>query len=77
MAEFARAVFVRVDKQVRRVIDVADMANILQQHVSRNLSRRGEALEACHTVMSGKAHPPIARRAFVAAAHEARILVGD
>ncbi|WP_419697327.1 DUF982 domain-containing protein (plasmid) [Mesorhizobium muleiense] len=39
--------------------------------------RNGVAMDACLQVLRGKAHPPAARRAFVAAALEAKILRCD
>ncbi|WP_323806032.1 DUF982 domain-containing protein [Mesorhizobium sp. AR02] len=34
-------------------------------------------MDACLQVLRGKAHPPVTRRAFVAAAPEAKILRSD
>jgi len=40
-------------------------------------ARHGRAMEACLSVIHGETPPSVARRAFVAAAREAKVLIGD
>lgn len=48
---------------------------LLRQWPTKRGDKRQSALQACSDVSSGKRPPEIARRAFVAAAREAGILV--
>ncbi|MER8601885.1 DUF982 domain-containing protein [Mesorhizobium sp. M1339] len=61
----------------RIVFDVNDAAAILLRDLSRRTEKRKIPMDACRQVLRGEAHPSAARRAFVAAALEAKILRSD
>ncbi|MER8842932.1 DUF982 domain-containing protein [Mesorhizobium sp. M0913] len=61
----------------RIVFDVNDAAAILLRDLSRRTEKRKIPMDACQQVLRGEAHPSAARRAFVAAALEAKILRSD
>ncbi|MBZ9994216.1 DUF982 domain-containing protein [Mesorhizobium sp. BH1-1-4] len=76
---FERPVVVQVGRHgaERIVVDVNDAATILLRDLHRQTAKRKVAMDACLQVLRGEAHPPAARRAFVAAAIEAKILRSD
>ncbi|WP_353824247.1 DUF982 domain-containing protein [Mesorhizobium sp.] len=78
-SRFERPVVVQVSRHSseRVVFDVNDASNILLRHLHRQTAKRKAAMDACRQVLRGEAHPPVARRAFVAAALEAKILRSD
>ena len=78
-SRFERPVVVQVGRHSpeRVVIDINDASNILLRHLDRQTEKRKTAMDACLRVLRGEAHPTAARRAFVAAALEAKILRGD
>ncbi|RWB66065.1 DUF982 domain-containing protein [Mesorhizobium sp.] len=78
-SRFERPVVVQVSghSSERVVFDVNDASNILLRHLDRQTEKRKIAMDACLRVLRGEAHPTSARRAFVAAALEAKILRGD
>ncbi|MER8602860.1 DUF982 domain-containing protein [Mesorhizobium sp. M0678] len=59
------------------MFDVNEAAAILLRDLHVQTEKRKLAMDACLEVLRGKAHPPAARRAFVAAVPEAKILRGD
>ncbi|WP_442921012.1 DUF982 domain-containing protein [Mesorhizobium sp. Cs1299R1N3] len=59
------------------VVEVNDAAAILLRELPRQTEKRKAAMDACLRVLRGESHPPAARRAFVAAALEAKIPRGD
>ncbi|WP_348627895.1 MULTISPECIES: DUF982 domain-containing protein [unclassified Mesorhizobium] len=79
LRRFERPVVVRVGRHSteRIVFDVNEAANILLRDLHRQTERRRVAMDACLQVLRGEAHPPAARRAFVAAALEPKILRSD
>ncbi|QND69385.1 DUF982 domain-containing protein (plasmid) [Mesorhizobium sp. AR07] len=79
LVRFERQVVVQIGRHSpeRAVFDVNDAAAILLQVSGRQTEKRRAAMDACLKALRGKAHPPAARRAFVAAAREANILRGD
>ncbi|MER8548534.1 DUF982 domain-containing protein [Mesorhizobium sp. M1169] len=79
LSRFERPVVVKVSRHSseRVVFDVNDAAAILLRDVSGRTEKRKIAMDACRQVLRGEAHPPAARRAFVAAALEAKILRSD
>lgn len=76
---FERPVVVQVSphSSERVVFDVNDASNILLRHLHGQTEKRKIAMDACLRVLRGETHPTAARRAFVAAALEAKILRGD
>jgi hypothetical protein len=76
---FERAVVIQLDRNgsERVVFDVNDAATILLRDLERQTEKRKLAMDACLQVLRGEAHPATARRAFVAAALEAKILRCD
>jgi len=78
---FARPVTVRLRRGSRDeiVVDDASRAGKILMHEWPNgdSAKHREAMEACLRVLRGEAFSPVARRAFVAAALEAKILTGD
>ncbi|MER9952462.1 MULTISPECIES: DUF982 domain-containing protein [unclassified Mesorhizobium] len=54
-----------------------DAATILLRSVPRPTKKRKLAMDACLQVLRGEAQTPVARRAFVTAALEAKILRSD
>ena len=74
---FERAVTIRTDQGERSIIDVGAAANILMTAFPRETAKREAAIATCLSVMRGKAHSPLARRALVSAALEVGILAGD
>ncbi|WP_201413668.1 DUF982 domain-containing protein [Mesorhizobium sp. J8] len=79
LSRFERPVVVQLRHHgsERIVLDVNDAAAILLRDLPRETEKRKIAMDACLQVLRGQAHPPAARRAFVAAALEAKILRGD
>lgn len=79
MSRFERPVVVKVTRHAaeRIVFDVSDAAAILLRDFPRQTEKRRQAMDACLRVLRGESHPPAARRAFVAAALEAKILRND
>ncbi|TIT63499.1 MAG: DUF982 domain-containing protein [Mesorhizobium sp.] len=79
LRRFERPVVVQVGRRSTEhiVFDVNEAANILLRDLHRQTERRRVAMDACLQVLRGKAHPPAARKAFVAAALEAKILRSD
>ncbi|AMY03383.1 DUF982 domain-containing protein [Mesorhizobium ciceri] len=79
LQRFERAVVVQVGRpsSERIVFDVNQAAAILMRDLHRRTEKRKVAMDACLQVLRGKAHPPAARKAFVAAALEAKILRSD
>ncbi|WP_457155926.1 DUF982 domain-containing protein [Mesorhizobium sp. P5_C1] len=61
----------------RIVFDVSDAAVILLRDLHRPTEKRKLAMDACLQVLRGLAYPPVARKAFAAAAPEAKMLRGD
>lgn len=79
LSRFERPVVVQVGRHSseRIVFEVNDAATILLRDLPRQTEKRKVAMDACLQVLRGEAHPPAARRAFVAAALEAKILRSD
>ncbi|RWI33291.1 MAG: DUF982 domain-containing protein [Mesorhizobium sp.] len=79
LRRFERPVVVRVGRHSseRIVSDVNEAAAILLRDLHGQTEKRKLAMDACLQVLRGEAHPPAARRAFVAAALEAKILRSD
>ncbi|UCI10325.1 DUF982 domain-containing protein [Mesorhizobium sp. B1-1-8] len=79
LVRFERPVVIQIGNHSpeRSVFDVNDAASILLRDFGSQTEKRRAAMDACLKVLRGKAHPPAARRAFVAAAREANILRGD
>lgn len=79
LQKFERPVVVQIGRRSseRIVFDVNEAAAILLRDLHRETEKRRVAMDACLQVLRGKAHPPAARRAFVAAALEAKILRCD
>lgn len=79
LSRFERPVVVQVNRNSseRIVLEVNDAATILMRDLRSQTKKRNAAMDACLHVLRGEAHPPTARRAFVAAALEAKILRGD
>jgi Protein of unknown function (DUF982) len=75
-ASFDRLVVVRVGLE-RVVTDVNDAAQILLRDWRHESQKRKAAMDACLQVLRGEAHAPFARRAFVIAALEAKVLLAD
>lgn len=58
------------------IVDIRSCGEfLLRRWPGKRSDKRRDALQACSDVTSGKRPPEIARRAFVAAAREAGILV--
>ncbi|MFD1984673.1 DUF982 domain-containing protein [Mesorhizobium newzealandense] len=79
LSRFERPVVIQVTchGSERMVFDVNDAAAILLRDLHRQTEKRKVAMNACLQVLRGEIHPPAARRAFVAAALEAKILRSD
>ncbi|MGX5832037.1 DUF982 domain-containing protein [Mesorhizobium sp. 43Arga] len=79
ISKFERAVVIQGARpgSERTVFDVNEAADILLRDIHCQTEKRKAAMQACLQVLRGEAHPPVARRAFVAAALEANILRGD
>lgn len=79
MSRFERPVVVQVTRHgaERVVFDVNDAAAILLRDLPVQTEKRRIAMDACLRALRGECHPPTARRAFVAAALEAKILRSD
>ncbi|MER9240976.1 DUF982 domain-containing protein [Mesorhizobium sp. M0633] len=79
LSRFERPVIVQVGRHgsERVVLDVNDAAAILLRDIGRQTEKSGIAMDVCLQVLRGKARSPVARRAFVAAALEAKILRSD
>ncbi|MER8427036.1 DUF982 domain-containing protein [Mesorhizobium sp. M0643] len=78
-SRFVRPVVVQVGRHDRErvIFDVNDAATILLRSFPYQTKKRKLAMDACLQVLSGEAQPPVARRAFVVAAPEAKILRSD
>ncbi|TIO73390.1 DUF982 domain-containing protein [Mesorhizobium sp.] len=78
-SRFERPVVIQLSRHgsERIVFDVNDAATILLRDLPRQTVKSKLAMDTCLQVLRGKAHPPAARRAFVAAALEAKILRSD
>ncbi|QKC86736.1 DUF982 domain-containing protein [Mesorhizobium sp. NZP2077] len=78
-SRFVRPVVVQVGRHDREriIFDVNDAATILLRSFPHQTAKRKLAMDACLQVLRGEAQPPVARRAFVVAALEAKILRGD
>ncbi|MER9858741.1 MULTISPECIES: DUF982 domain-containing protein [unclassified Mesorhizobium] len=78
-SRFARPVVVQVRRHDRErvIFDVNDAASILLRSFPHQTKKRKLAMDACLQVLRGEAQTPAARRAFVAAALEAKILRSD
>ncbi|MER8401158.1 DUF982 domain-containing protein [Mesorhizobium sp. M0590] len=78
-SRFARPVVVQVGRHDRErvIFDVNDAASILLRSFPHQTKKRKLAMDACLQVLRGEAQTPAARRAFVAAALEAKILRSD
>nr|WP_278116285.1 DUF982 domain-containing protein [Mesorhizobium sp. WSM4875]WIE94724.1 DUF982 domain-containing protein [Mesorhizobium sp. WSM4875] len=76
---FVRPVVVQVGRHDRErvIFDVNEAATILLRSFPQQTKKRKPAMDVCLQVLRGQARPPVARRAFVAAALEARILRSD
>jgi hypothetical protein len=67
----------RIDRD-RVVVSVSDAAEVLLRDWPKPTSeRRLAAIKACLAVMRGEKPPRVARQAFIVAAKDARILLGD
>ncbi|UCI31842.1 DUF982 domain-containing protein [Mesorhizobium sp. B4-1-4] len=79
LSRFERPVVVQVGRHGAEhiVFDVNDAADILLRDIQHQTEKRKNAMNACLRVLRGEAHPPSARRAFVTAALEAKMLRGD
>jgi Protein of unknown function (DUF982) len=67
----------RVDRD-RVVLDTREAAEILLRAWPPTFDRkRKAAMRACLEVIKGKKPPSVARKAFIAAAQEARVLLDD
>lgn len=75
--QFLRSVYIRVDKEPHKVADAGHALAVLTTHLKQDTERRLAAVEACRKVLRGELYAPIARRLFVSAALEARVLIGD
>ncbi|MER8751964.1 DUF982 domain-containing protein [Mesorhizobium sp. M1050] len=78
-SSFIRPVAVQIGRHDRErvIFDVNDAATILLRSVPRPTENRKLAMDACLQVLRGEAQTPVARRAFVTAALEAKILRSD
>ncbi|RJT30786.1 DUF982 domain-containing protein [Mesorhizobium waimense] len=78
-SRFVRPVVVQVGRHDRErvIFDVNDAATILLRSFHDRTKKRKLAMDACLQVLRGEAHPLVARRAFVVAALEAKILRSD
>ena len=76
---FARPVTIRLRRNGRDeiVVDASRAARLLMHDWPKDSVKRQAAMEACLLVLRGEAFSPVARRAFVIAALEARILAAD
>ncbi|RWE91118.1 MAG: DUF982 domain-containing protein [Mesorhizobium sp.] len=79
LSRFGRRVVVQVSRHSseRIVFDVSDAVAILLRDLHRQTEKWKAAMDACLQVSRGEAHPPAARKAFAAAALEAKILRCD
>ncbi|MER8556012.1 DUF982 domain-containing protein [Mesorhizobium sp. M1217] len=78
-SRFVRPVVVQIGGHDRErvIFDVNDAGTILLRSFPHQTEKRKLAMDACLQVLRGEAQTPIARRAFVAAALEAKILRSD
>ena len=78
-AKFIRPVIIQIGRAGRErvVTDVGDAAQLLLRDWQHESKKRQAAMEACLRVLRGEARAPVARQAFVAAAIEANVLLGD
>ena len=74
---FERPVTIRTGGGDRTIVDVNAAADVLLKAFPRETARRKAAMIACLGVIRGEQRPPVARRAFVAAALEVGILAAD
>lgn len=77
-SRFVRPVVVQIGRHDRErvIFDVNDAGTILLR-IPHQTEKRKLAMDACLQVLRGEAKTPVARRAFVAAALEAKILRSD
>jgi hypothetical protein len=75
--QFVRGVYIKVGKEDHKVADVGHALAVLTTRFTRDTERRVAAVEACQQALRGDLYAPIARRLFVSAAIEARMLVAD
>ncbi|MER8476122.1 DUF982 domain-containing protein [Mesorhizobium sp. M1163] len=77
-SRFVRPVVVQIGGHDRErvIFDVNDAGTILLR-IPHQTEKRKLAMDACLQVLRGEAQTPVARRAFVAAALEAKILRSD
>lgn len=77
-SRFVRPVVVQIGRHDRErvIFDVNDAGTILLR-IPHQTEKRKLAMDACLQVLRGEAQTPVARRAFVAAALEAKILRSD
>ncbi|MBZ9814398.1 DUF982 domain-containing protein [Mesorhizobium sp. CA7] len=67
----------RIDRD-RVVVSVLDAADVLLHDWPKpDLRTRHRAIQACLAVLRNQEPPRVARQAFIAAAEDARILLGD
>jgi hypothetical protein len=66
----------RIDRE-RVVVSVKDAATVLLRDWPRASHKREKAMLACLDVIKGMKPPSHARRAFISAAKDARILLND
>ncbi len=66
----------RLDRE-RVIFDVNEAATILLRSFPYQTEKRKLAMDACLQVLRGEVQSPVARRAFVVAALEAKILRSD
>jgi hypothetical protein len=74
---FLRSVYVRVGNEAHKIADADHALVVLTTYMTANTQRRADAVKACKMASRGELYAPIARRYFVSAALEARILAGD
>jgi hypothetical protein len=66
----------RIDRE-RIVLTTRDAAEVLLKDWPLESRKRARAMEVCLSVIRGEKPPYVARRAFVEAAREARVLVAE
>lgn len=66
----------RIDRE-RIVLTTRDAAEVLLKDWPIESRKRARAMELCLSVIRGEKPPNVARRAFVEAAREARVLIAE
>lgn len=66
----------RIDRE-RIVVTTRDAAEVLLRDWPLESRKRARAMELCLSVIRGEKPPYVARRAFVEAAREARVLIAE